>query len=88
MLPSRKKMNLNAGYVLTSDGYSIKDIFLTRPKTKYENSWILNMGDFVDNDLIIPEPRIVTAIAQSSSIKVAVKESAKEVIKKKNVSNE
>jgi hypothetical protein len=84
-------INLNAGYVLNRDGYSIRGIYLTQPKTQYENDWILNVGKFVENNLAIPVPplqKIISATPQPNGPKISVKESAKEIIRKKNVSNE
>ncbi|MGB5686820.1 MAG: hypothetical protein WBM35_13475 [Candidatus Electrothrix sp.] len=88
---SSPTINLNAGYLLNEDGYSIRSVYLTKPKTQYENDWVLNVGKFVENNLAIPIPplqKLTSMTPQSSGLKVSVKESAKEMIRKKNVSNE
>jgi hypothetical protein len=88
---STPTINLNAGYVLSKDGYSIKGIYLTQPKNQYENDWNLNIGKFVENELSIPIPEIqklTSMTPQTSGIKISAKESAKKIIRKKNVSNE
>jgi hypothetical protein len=81
-------VNLNAGYVIDESGYDIRSVHLTRPKSQYENYWVLNMESFIMNNMIIPEPKIMEVINSQDGPKVTVKESIKQKINKKKVSNE
>lgn len=92
-LPGMKSsLNLNAGWLLDQTGRKIEAVYLTCPKSMYENMWVLNVSAFVVNSMSIYELPIFKAanIAAESveAISVSVKPAAKVMRLRKKVKNE
>lgn len=81
-------VNLNAGYTIDKSGQKIESIFLTCPKNQFENHWVLNIGDYIENSLVVPKPAIVRHIEQYQEIKVAAKEKVAQERKLRRAGNE
>ncbi len=89
ILPS---INLNAGWVLDPTETKIRYVCLTRPSSFLENLWVFDIGGYLANNSVIPEPQIVKATrlatAKSVPLKVAVKSEAQKKRGKRKVKNE
>lgn len=61
---------------------------MTYPKNQSENHWVLNIGEYIDNELVVPEPEIVHLVKNYQEFTVTAKGKAIQERKLRKVGNE
>nr|WP_320010569.1 hypothetical protein [uncultured Desulfobulbus sp.] len=62
--------HLHAGWVTDPTGLKIEAVYLTQPAAQRLNHWVFSISEFIENGMIMPQPPIIEAMAQTVDLPV------------------